>query len=156
MIYLGIDPGMNGAVAALGETAPETHDMPATLSEALEVLRLYAPSECDLATGTIRTWAFVEKLHAMPKNGSIANWKLGHSCGAIEMALTALQIPWESVSPMVWQKGTGCPDTRGKKIPYEKRKAGLRAVAQGMFGAIATKKTADALLIAEFCRRNKK
>ena len=104
-------------------------------------------------------------------------FKFGASFGALRLGLTAADIPFEAFTPQRGQKGLGIPPrkkhdkTRTVRISKGKNKGRwrsercggetssdfkkrLRSHAQKLFPKIkVTKDTADALLIAEFCRR---
>jgi len=82
----------------------------------------------------------------MPGQGVASSFKFGQGYGSLEMALTAAGIPFERVTPQKWQKALGCL-TKGQKN-VSKRKA------QELFPTMkVTHATADALLIAEWGRR---
>ena len=70
----------------------------------------------------------------------------GEGFGWLCMALTAAGIPWRTVRPQAWQKELGCLTKGDKNV--SKRKA------QALFPELTiTHATADALLIAEWLRR---
>jgi hypothetical protein len=69
------------------------------------------------------------------------------------MALTGNLIPFEEVSPQTWQKQMGIRP-RAKTESKNDHKNKLLAAAQRLFpGPRITKATADALLLAEYLRR---
>jgi DNA modification methylase len=82
-----------------------------------------------------------------------AMFKFGFSAGFAHGCLTALGIPHEEVAPKRWQQALGIPARR----PAESKaqwKARLRGEAQRRFPNVkVTLATADALLIALYCRR---
>jgi len=68
------------------------------------------------------------------------------------MLLVCAQIPYELVSPSVWQRGLNVPPRRGKTKTEHKR--GLREMAQRLWpSAKVTSAEADAALMAEWLRR---
>ena len=84
----------------------------------------------------------------MPKQGVASSFKFGVSYGLLRMALIASGIPWEEITPNQWQKALGCL-SRGDKNTTKAR-------SQQLFPRIkVTHAVADALLLAEFCRRKK-
>lgn len=90
--------------------------------------------------------AMLEKVHAMPKQGVSSTFKFGVGYGGLRMALTAMAIPFDEVTPQRWQKEMGCLTGGDKNI--SKRKA------EDLFPNIRiTHAIADALLIAEYARR---
>ena len=153
--YIGIDPGQAGGIAALGfnEHQPEAWPMPETDAEILGLLRELGPTEAERESGTCSVFAVLEKVNAMSP-GRQACFQLGGSYRALRMALTAAGIPFEEVRPEDWQRKVGVPPQKKPKLTYAKRKARLRARAQALFpGYAVTNKTADALLMAECCRK---
>lgn len=97
-----------------------------------------------LAPGNL--FAYIEKVAAHPKHGTIAGFKLGRSYGFLRGCLVALKIPFEEVHPGVWQRSLGCLSGGDKKVTRQR--------AQNLFPHNkVTHKVADALLIMEFGRR---
>jgi hypothetical protein len=92
--------------------------------------------------------AYIELVHSSPQMGVKSAFTFGNGFGHLEMALTAAGIPFERVRPQVWQKALGCL-TKGDKNVSKRR-------AQELFPQLkVTHATADALLIAEYGRRQK-
>jgi Holliday junction resolvasome RuvABC endonuclease subunit len=89
----------------------------------------------------------------MPKQGVASSFKFGVNYGIVRMALTAAGIPFEEVTPQAWQKALGITHRKKTETPSEWKNR-LRARAQQLFPSVSlTLATADALLIAEYCRR---
>jgi crossover junction endodeoxyribonuclease RuvC len=142
-MIIGIDPGLSGGIAIYdpqnGHSAikmPETAlDIALTLKDAQEA-----------SGGDVK--AFLEHVHAMPGNGASSSWKFAQNFGEIRGILTALEIPFEMVSPMKWMKGfRQMPKDRGD------RKKELKRLAQELYPELkATLSTADAILIMEYGR----
>ncbi|UGB26381.1 hypothetical protein LPC10_01835 [Methylorubrum sp. B1-46] len=144
---VAIDPGLTGAVAFYFPSAPDrvaVEDMPT------------AGGEIDTAALVRRikqmgpTIAVIEQVHAMPKNGSIACFKLGMAYGAARAALTVSGVPTHLVTPNSWKKHMRLP---GGDLGKE---AG-RAMAIRLFPATSERferkkdhNRADAALIAAF------
>jgi crossover junction endodeoxyribonuclease RuvC len=81
------------------------------------------------------------------KQGVSSTFKFGVAYGFVRGVVVALKIPFHEVSPQKWQKAMGCM-TRGDKNVS-------KAAAQRLFPALKiTHAVADALLIAEYGRRN--
>lgn len=104
------------------------------------------------------TFAFIEKVGAMPGQGVTSMFSFGRSYGFLRACLTAADIPWGEVTPGVWQRSMGCllPKKAGqKKGPTStEKKNHNKGVAQRLFPDLRiTRATADALLIAEYGRR---
>lgn len=91
-------------------------------------------------------FAILERVSASPQMGVTSAFSFGKGYGGLLMALTALQIPFELVSPVRWQNALGCR-TKGDKNITKRR-------AQQIFPNIQiTHAIADALLLAEYGRR---
>lgn len=136
-LFLGIDPGASGGIAILGENYAHAWKMGETEADTADLLRTHAPA--------IRM-ARIEKVHSMPKQGVSSSFKFGQSYGFLRGLLIALQIPFEDVPPQVWQRRMACLTKGDKNVS--------KAKAQQLFPALRiTHATADALLLAEDCRR---
>jgi len=157
MIYIGIDPGKNGAIAWISDGKPCVEKMPETLKDLWEIIESFAFSDC----GAMRVKysncdckAYIENVTPMPSfgdgprrsMGATSAFAFGRGVGNLEMALTAAGIPFERVTPLKWQTTMGCRTGGDKNV--SKRKA------QELFPSMKiTHATADALLIAEYGRR---
>ena len=164
MNYLGIDPGLTGAVACILESGAvfteflpvmsnvkaaekgrkRTHLDPSALTRTLYSLIH------DKAPGISRYHVFVEYTQAGMK-GALANYSLGHSSGLIMGVLSALGFSYELVRPQEWKKEFGL---------LKMQKDASRTMAQQLFPWVnlALKKDegrAEALLIAEWGRRKR-
>lgn len=134
---IGIDPGSSGAIAALipGLYAPDVYKLANTEADIAAWL-----SEHDSG------FAFVESVHAMPKQGVSSCFRFGQSYGFLRGLLIAMRIPFEEVTPQKWQKELGCL-TKGDKNVSKARAQQLFPTSKVIHA------TADAMLIAEFGRR---
>lgn len=169
-VFLGIDPGASGGLAFISDNGHEITRVNAEKMLATE-RDLWESFQWKGSHGQIvpaASFAVIEKVGGYigsgegEKGGGRANgacmFKFGMSYGGLRMALIAAGIPFEEVTPAVWQKALGIPTRKrqGKKIVESKSafKSRLRAKAQQLFPSEkVTLATADALLIAEFCRR---
>jgi crossover junction endodeoxyribonuclease RuvC len=97
---MGIDPGQSGGIALIRgtgkvlilETMPSTERDIWLLLKSLEEL----PHK-----------VYIEKVHAMPQQGVSSTFKFGVGYGGLRMALTAAGIPFDEVTPQLWQKALG-------------------------------------------------
>lgn len=143
--YIGVDPGMGGGLASIAAEGANGIPMPQTERDVWEWFHWWESRQ--------RPFAVIEKVHAMPSNGVSGMFKFGMSYGSLRMALVAAGIPFEEVTPQTWQKGIGIVK-RGKDESGTDWKNRLKGKAQQLFpGEKVTLATADALLIAEYCRR---
>lgn len=140
MIFVGIDPGANGGIAVLDQdggvlVAIKMPDTDRGILDALSQIALPGASR-----------AALEQVHTMPKQGIVSAFTFGAGFGGLKMALAATGIPYDLITPLKWQTAMQCR-TRGDKNVSKAR-------AQQLFPAVKiTHAIADALLIAEFCRR---
>ena len=96
--------------------------------------------------------AFIEKQWARPTDSRSNLAKLMDNYGMWKGWLIALDIRWQIVTPVQWQKPLGL--TFPKKTPQTERKRKHKELAQHLFpGRKVTLATCDALLIAEYGRR---
>ena len=149
MIYIGIDPGATGALVALFKRSEAfaTTPMPATMPEILDWFRRVA---------TLDAHAVIERVGGYVRGvdaPGAAMFNFGKGYGALLMALCAAGVPHEEVTPNVWMRGLGI-SPRKKGEARKDWKSRLKAKAQQLFPREkVTLVTADALLIAEYCRR---
>lgn len=144
-LYIGIDPGKNGAIAFIPtDGKPWTVSFKdATDKDIYETMRdavVYAGFEHVAST------AMIEQVASSPQMGVKSAFTFGEGFGKLVMLMTALELPFERVRPLKWQTALGCKTGGDKNITKRK--------AQELFPEIKiTHANADALLIAEYCRR---
>lgn len=144
--YIGIDPGVNGGIAWIDGDEPHVEKMPATTGD---LWQLVAGLEVD------RCYAVIEKVHTSPQMGVRSAGTFMEGKGKLLMALCGAGIPHEQVSPHKWQRSLGLI-TGGRDKDKTKHKNKLKQKAQELFPSLRiTLATADALLLAEYCRRQK-
>jgi Holliday junction resolvasome RuvABC endonuclease subunit len=139
MLYMGVDPGKSGAIAVIDET--DMVDVGFIRNDA---------TESDIARyisgWLLRPFCYIERVSAMPKQGVSSTFKFGVSYGFLRGCLISSGIPFEEVTPRKWQAAMGCLSGGDKNV--------TKARAQQLFPQIKViHAIADALLIAEFCRR---
>jgi Holliday junction resolvasome RuvABC endonuclease subunit len=136
-ISIGIDPGASGGIACLYERQHEVFKLDCTERDVEEFMR----EQC-----LDGAFAYIERVHSMPKQGVASSFKFGQSYGFLRGLLIGLRIPFEEVTPQKWQKAMGCLSKGDKNV--------TKARAQSLFPQIKVHHhNADSLLIAEFCRR---
>ena len=142
-ISIGIDPGINGGIATINNNFVQAYKMPQTIRDLWELIH-EIKSTAELENYSIT--AALESVWSSPQMGVKSAFTFGNGFGHLEMALTALGIPYERVRPAIWQKAMGCL-TKGDKNVSKRR-------AQELFPTIkVTHAIADALLIGEYARR---
>lgn len=143
MIYIGVDPGASGAIVVL--------------NRGLELRGLIRNSETEAdiaafvrsqAHDVYKPFAYIERVHSMPKQGVASSFKFGQSYGFLRGLLIACGIPFEEISPVKWQTEMKCRSGGDKNV--------TKARAQQLFPDVkVTHANADALLLAEYCRRTR-
>ena len=147
MNYLGIDPGPKSGGLVIVTNRKEVYAitaMPATEHDLCDFLKEHA--------NTI-SMAWIEKVHAFPKQGVVSAFNFGDNYGMLRGVMSAFDISFEVVQPLFWQRRLEVPK-KGKEETKTVFKNRLKGIAQRMYpGVPLIKATADALLIAEACRR---
>lgn len=140
MTYLGLDPGKSGGIAAITPYGHVAHKTPETDKDIFELLRdLSCDGPC---------FAILEYVSASPQMGVTSSFHFGEGYGKLQMALCVAGIPYERVTPVKWQNALRCRTGGDKNIS--------KAKAQELFPTMTiTHAVADALLLAEYCKRLK-
>lgn len=145
MKVLGIDPGINGAIALLGGGAILVDNLP-TMGEGKR--RVVNATQLTAMIEEVEpTVAILEKVHAMPAQGVSSSFRFGQAFGTIEGIIGALRVPLHYVSPVAWKKHF--------RLPADKDAA--RAMATKLYPLLADRLSrkkdidrAEALLIARY------
>ena len=115
MQFIGIDPGVHGAVAHVEDDDVVFYDMPVLVMTSKSAGKLITRRKVDVAEfyETLRQLdapiCGIEDLSARPGKGSIASFSLGRSMGAMEMAAYASRLSAMLVPPNVWKRHFGFP-----------------------------------------------
>lgn len=151
MNILGIDPGQSGAIAWLNEGTVRTINCDASYRDLCD----FIVEAVMHANGGVNIHAYLERVSAGPGAGVSGMFRFGQSFGALQMLLTAYQIPFDLVGPHTWQQAMGCARPKGEhKESQTAHKNRTKARAQQLFPELKiTHAIADALLIAEYGRR---
>lgn len=144
MFYLGVDPGANGAYAVLNGSEIEVYgkfDKQAFLNVCYS-----------LSKKQEKTRGCVEKVHAMPKQGSVSMFNFGLNFGWLKGVLDAFEISYQEIPPQTWKKEFGLNSKKEKSIE----------VCQQLFpdanlvphnGRKEHDGIAEAILMSEYARR---
>lgn len=150
MLFIGIDPGLHGAIAILAPdgtaTVIDTPVFETAKSRSssrspdyggiVNVLRPYATANVKL---------YIEAVHGSPAFGAVQNFKLGQSDGAWRAALASLRIPYEEVAPQTWKKRLGLSKDKAESLALASR---LYPSVEGL--NITHHDRCEALLIAHY------
>ena len=147
--YMGIDPGKSGGWAVL-----QADGSVWGVGKNLDTRTLLtALKDSDTTVG-------VEKVGASPQMGRTSAFSFGESYGVIQGMLLAQEYELLLVTPQKWQKEFGLiqKTPKGEKGKVGRnstaKKNANKAMAARLFpGQKITHAWADALLIAEYCRR---
>ena len=148
---IGIDPGLDGALAALTRSTLELAVMP--------VVRVGRRRKLD--ERVIVDWlarhrpahVFIEHVQAMPRQGVVSMFSFGAGWGLVRGICAGLGLPYELVRPQEWQKVMLAGQPKGAEYlvasrlwPHENWRASDRS-RKPHDGLV------DAALIAEYGRR---
>ena len=153
-VWIGLDPGVRGAVCVLTEHGPTFFDTPTVTTKGTRQEYLTPQMAKILAPYRDRedVKAALEQGIAMPGQASSSTFSTGLGNGIWQGILAAYAIPYDLVRAQVWKKAMGLPPGADKDAS--------RALASRLFpaqeGWFARKKDADraeAALMAEWRRR---
>jgi crossover junction endodeoxyribonuclease RuvC len=115
MIFCGIDPGLNGAMAFfdIANGKLKIIDMPTV--EVLRNNKKKREVSAPLLASELRNvgpinMTFVERVNAMPGQGVTSVFSFGRSSGIIEGVLATLAMPYTIEPPQKWQKALNVRD----------------------------------------------
>ena len=145
--YVGIDPGTQGGIALVSTGGSFAYPMPETERDTYSIFEEISQHD--------NVFALIEDVHSMPGNSARSMFTFGRNYGMLRAFLISSYIPFETVTPTNWQKEFGLIN---RKLTKTEKKNTHKARAQELFPAIdkITHKIADALLIAEYCKRMNK
>ena len=125
MTIMGIDPGLDSAVAVLTEAGElvAIHDMP-TLLDGAKGRRAVNPALfASIVYSTQANRAYCELIGPRPSSdGSVGAFGFGRTRGIIEGVLAAAGIPLEMIAPPVWKRASSIS-------PGKENKDSARSVA---------------------------
>jgi crossover junction endodeoxyribonuclease RuvC len=124
MMILGIDPGLDGAIAILNESGElvSIHDMP-TLEDGAKGRRAVNPALfASIIYGSHATLAYCELVGPRPTDSTTGAFGFGRSRGIIEGVLAAAGIPLAMIAPPVWKRASNI-------APGKENKDSARSVA---------------------------
>lgn len=135
-LFLGIDPGAAGGIAIVGQGFAQAWKLTSE-RESIDLLRTHAPAIAK---------AYLENVQGFPGSRVDSAVKLAISHGVLRGLLVSCEIDYELIWPRVWQRRMGCMTKGDKNVSKSK--------AQELWPELRiTHAIADALLLAECCRR---
>lgn len=160
MIYVGIDPGLDGGIAIIGESQVFLYDIP-TINEKTKKgyrRRYDIQGICNIFRSEIlkhareEVFVILEKAQPMPAQGVTSMFSTGFGFGIYQGILSAFSVPYEIIHSKKWQKIFSIAgDTKAKSFEVSQRLfPDLEFVTKR--GRILTGRC-DSILLAEYGRR---
>lgn len=153
-LYVGVDPGQKGGIVSVDKRGRVIHTyvMPQTELGVFEVFN-------EMNSKAQVSHALIEWVHSRPQQSAQSGFTFGRGYGGLRMAMIAIEIPFEEVTPKKWQDEFSLKSK--PKEPKLKFKDRIRQKAQQLFPKLPVWKSTlgdqraicDALLIAEYNRR---
>lgn len=165
MIYIGIDPGLSGAVGIISSPGMgnlckilQVLDTPTALVEGEKTKRKYLAAAMALILEPFQgseCLVVLENVHSMPKQGVASSFNFGEGKGLWEGIIAAYKLPMELVSPQRWKKAIMVDQGKDKSAARFKAMA-LFPVLSQQLKLVKHDGRAEALLMAEYGRRLRK
>jgi hypothetical protein len=136
-MILGIDPGLDGAIAVLTEAGEliAVQDMP-TLLDGAKGRRAVNPALfASIVYSTHASRAYCELIGPRPTDGTTSAFGFGRSRGIIEGVLAAAGVPLEMIAPPVWKRAAFIKARPGEQGQRPQRRDQPMAVAGGALRA---------------------
>ena len=165
MIYIGIDPGLNGAVGVVWDSElaycdPQVFDTPTMVVSGIKNKRVHNTAAM---AAILKPWSTIaekvlvvlENVHSMPKQGVASSFSFGQGLGMWQGIIAAFGMPLEMPSPQRWKKEILADQGKDKDASRFKAIQLYPALAS----QLSRKKDdgrAEAILMAEYGRRTRK
>jgi hypothetical protein len=158
MIYIGIDPGLGGAVAIIDGLNVKLFDTPTALTGKGTKRDYLIANMTPLLESAAKYQPFcvLEAVHSMPKQGVASSFSFGRGLGIWEGILSAYGIPYAKVAPQTWKKAMLGDMPRDNKDSSRIAATRLFPNASDMLARKKDDGRAESLLMAEYGRRLKK
>lgn len=107
--YLGIDPGLSGAIAVYNPDTGDLDvwDMPVHEIKGKKQIDLYQLGVLIDSVKHKIKMAVIEAVHSMPAQGVASSFNFGFAAGAAQGVVAANLIPMTLVPPAVWKRAMG-------------------------------------------------
>lgn len=143
-VFMGIDPGKKGGIGVISHYNGIVSAYPYSPHKLKNILEMY---ESEF------TIVYVEKAHSMPGESHLSSFSYGEGYGKILGLLEGFDTPYEEIMPQRWKKHFSLNKDKQKSIETCEHlfpnvnllpTPQCRKKSDGM---------AEALLLAEYCRR---
>lgn len=156
--YIGIDPGSSGGIAIIRPDGRSSAFPTPYCDGDYDEGAMRELLDMAIDEGRPMPCAIIERVHSMPSQGVASMFSFGAGYGLWRGMCAAMRIPYRLVPPQTWQKVMLAGEDKSDK------KAASVRVARRLFPDVSLRKSergrvdhhgmADALLIAEYGRRN--
>ena len=150
MNVLGIDIGVTGALALLGEGGVllELWDMPCLHDGPKNRRTINAPLLAEIVYKSHCNKAFIEQVGLRPGEGSVGAFAFGDSKGVVRGVLAACAVPALFITPVQWKRVIGLkPGKEGAKDQARAEAIRRWPSQAGRFALVKDDGKADAALI---------
>ena len=144
-MYIGIDPGLTGAIAKVSGEDIEVWDMPTLEVRKKRFLNATLLAEMLSSIKTQKCEVLLERVSARPGQGVTSMFSFGTSYGIIQGIIATLGFRLTFVTPQEWRKKMGVP--KGKDGSRQ-RILELRPDLASKFARKKDHGRADAVLLA--------
>jgi hypothetical protein len=103
MMYIGIDPGKDGGIAAIHENQLRLHTIP-KIGKLVDLHKLKEILEAYTNYGKYDHIILLENVHSLPGMSAKSNFAFGENKGQWQGLLVALGLKYQEVAPKAWQK----------------------------------------------------
>lgn len=147
MIFIGIDPGKSGGIAWMRDDFSKPEHVKIDGLTELDLHNVVETIVNDSPPDANEVCAVIEAVSASPQMGVTSAFSFGRNFGFWLGVLAGCAVPYALVRPQKWQKAMGCMSKGDKNV--------TKAAAQRLYpNEKITHATADALLLATYCRRH--
>lgn len=148
-IAIGIDPGSSsGAIAIVTDGILRIHGISGKTEQQIE--KVFSDVLLDKGMDTL-IMAVIERVSAMPGQGSVSGFKFGTNYGFLRGCLVANRIPFRDPPPKEWQKYYSM--VKKKEETDKAWKGRLLNVAQNIFPEVGIPLySGDAVLLSNFAK----
>ena len=156
--YIGIDPGMDGGYVVVNDEGRVVLSSKFPMVDKEYNINSLCHGLREVKTLYPGVKGAIEKVGAAPGQGVVSMFKFGLGTGILIGILGCLEIPFTQVRPQAWQSVVGAPKVNNKKTSP---RVALE-LFPGQLGGWLNRNgrlddgIADAVLIAEWARRNMK
>ena len=153
--WLGIDPGLSGAIAVIQYDEQAIAVLPIPLAgKEIDVTHIinWLTYKTTIQKDGI---ACIESVHSMPGQGVSSVFKFGFVTGILHGIIRTLGIPLYTVTPQAWKKEilAGTDKSKQASIDYVARTYPNVSLKRTERSTTYDHNMSDAICIAEYCKR---